>query len=68
MEARRRDRTSRQADLFLPPPSLPDPGPGLPARLRPLLQALLAEAAGLVRAETAPEANGREDGDDQDHA
>lgn len=68
MGSRRRDRMNLQADLFVPQPSLPDPGPALRARLRPLLQVLLAEAAGLVRAAAAPEADGREDGDDQDHA
>lgn len=68
MGTRRHDRTSLQADLFVPRPSLPDPGPALRVRLHPLLQRLLMEAAGLVRTDAAPEADGREDGDDQDHA
>lgn len=54
----------RQQDLFKPPPRTDALPAGVQTRLRPLLLALLTEAAGAsVTAEATEEI-----GDDQDHA
>lgn len=57
-----------QADLFQERAAVADLIPEVRAKLTPLLQVLLAEAAGLGRAEATPETVRQESGDDQDHA
>jgi hypothetical protein len=59
----RRER-QHQRDLFEPPETLPALQPAEQAKLAPLLQALLTEAAGIERVGRGD----REVGDDQDHA
>jgi len=59
----RRER-HQQRDLFEPPETVPVPQPALQAKLGPLLQALLTEAAGIKRVGRGD----REIRDDQDHA
>jgi hypothetical protein len=54
-----------QPDLFDERATRPHLTPELRARLTPLLQSLLTEAAGL--GQPAPHASAKEDGDDQDH-
>jgi len=56
-----------QPDLFDERATRPHLTPELRARLTPLLQSLLTEAAGLGQPDTAPHASAKEDGDDQDH-
>jgi hypothetical protein len=58
----RRDR-HQQRDLFEPPERIAVPPPALQAKLTPLLQALLTEAAEIKRAGRGD----REIGDVQDH-
>jgi hypothetical protein len=56
-----------QPDLF-EAPRVADLRPDLRSKLTPLLQALLAEAAGMEsRQSTSDDRSGEEDGDDQDH-
>ena len=59
----RRER-HQQRDLFEPPETIAVLPPALQAKLVPLLQALLAEAAGIKHVGRGD----REIGDDQDHA
>jgi hypothetical protein len=54
----------RQHDLFELQEIVPPLPSTLQAKLAPLLQALLMEAIGIVRVGS----DGRENGDDQDHA
>ena len=62
-----RDARRRQKDLFDEAAQLTELQPDLRSRLAPLLQALLAEAAG-VRQTESTDLDGEEAGDDQDHA
>ncbi len=62
-----RSERDDQADLFKERAAMPNLIPELRSQVSPLLQALLAEAAGLGRIE-ATEATRQESGDDQDHA
>lgn len=58
-----------QRDLFDETPQMAELRPDLRNKLALLLQALLAEAAGVQQHRTeSAERNGREAGDDQDHA
>jgi hypothetical protein len=58
-----------QKDLFDEAAQLTELRPDLRTRLAPLLQALLAEAAGVPQRQTeATDLDGEEAGDDQDHA
>ena len=59
----------RQRDLFDEAAQLTELRPDLRTRLAPLLQALLAEAAGVRQRQTeSTDLDGEEAGDDQDHA
>jgi hypothetical protein len=59
----------RQRDLFDEATQLTELQPDLRSRLAPLLQALLAEAAGVNQRQTeSRNGDGEEAGDDQDHA
>jgi hypothetical protein len=59
----------RQRDLFDEAAQLSELRPDLRTTLAPLLQALLTEAAGGQRRQTAAkDRDGEEAGDDQDHA
>jgi hypothetical protein len=59
----------RQRDLFDEAAQLTELRPDVRSRLAPLLQALLAEAAGVQQCQTeSKERDGEEAGDDQDHA
>jgi hypothetical protein len=63
-----RSEQHSQRDLFeerAPPPHL---RPELRAKLSPLLQILLTEAAGIGQQDETARAGAQEDGDDQDHA
>jgi len=63
---RRARRTQR--DLFDEAAQLTELRPDLRTRLAPLLQALLAEAAGVPQLQTeSKDRDGEEAGDDQDH-
>lgn len=59
-----------QSDLFDEATPLMELRPDLRTKLTPLLQALLAEAAGVAPRQARPEDFGseKEGGDDQDHA
>ena len=58
-----------QRDLFDEAAQLTELRPDLRTKLAPLLQALLAEAAGVPQRQTeSKDRDGEEDGDDQDHA
>ena len=64
-----RNARRRQKDLFDEAAQLTELAPDLRSRLAPLLQALLAEAAGVHQRQTeATDLDGEEAGDDQDHA
>jgi hypothetical protein len=64
-----RDARRRQKDLFDEAAQLTELQPDLRSRLAPLLQALLAEAAGVHQRQTgSTDLDGEEAGDDQDHA
>ena len=59
----------RQRDLFDEAAQLTELRPDVRSRLAPLLQALLAEAAGVQQCRNeSKERDGEEAGDDQDHA
>ena len=59
----------RQRDLFDEAAQLAELRPDVRSRLAPLLQALLAEAAGVQQCQTeSKERDGEEADDDQDHA
>jgi hypothetical protein len=63
-----RSEQHSQRDLFeerAPPPHLRSE---LRAKLTPLLQILLTEAAGIGQQDETARAGAQEDGDDQDHA
>ena len=62
-----RNARRRQKDLFDEAAQLTELQPDLRSRLAPLLQALLAEAAG-VRQTELTDLDGEEADDDQDHA
>jgi hypothetical protein len=58
-----------QKDLFDEATPMMELRPDLRTKLTPLLEALLAEAAGVAPRQARPEDfNGEEAGDDQDHA
>ncbi len=57
-----------QMDLFDEAIPVTELRSDLRAKLTPLLQALLAEAAGLARYQANPDSSGEESVDDQDHA
>ncbi len=57
-----------QRDLFEARATAPDLRPDLHAKLSPLVQILLKEAAGVGQQDEATSSGGQEDGDDQDHA
>jgi hypothetical protein len=63
----RRERHS-QRDLFEERATVPHLRPELRAKLSPLLQALLTEAADIGPQDAATRSGAQEDGDDQDHA
>jgi hypothetical protein len=64
-----RNARRRQKDLFDEAAQLTELQPDLRSRLAPLLQALLAEAAGVRQRQTeSTDLDGEEAGDDQDHA
>jgi len=63
----RRERHS-QRDLFEERATVPHLQPELRAKLTPLLQILLTEAADIGPQDAATRSGAQEDGDDQDHA
>ena len=63
----RRERHS-QRDLFEERATVPHLQPELRAKLTPLLQILLTEAAGVGQQDKTTRSGAQEDGDDQDHA
>jgi hypothetical protein len=63
----RRERHS-QRDLFEERATVPHLRPELRAKLTPLLQTLLTEAADIGPQDTTTRSGAQEDGDDQDHA
>jgi hypothetical protein len=63
-----RSQQHSQRDLFEEEAPLPPLRAELRAKLSPLLQVLLTEAAGIGAQDAATRSNGQEDGDDQDHA
>jgi hypothetical protein len=63
-----RDERHSQKDLFEDRTTVPDLRPELRAKLSPLLQILLTEAAGVGHQDNTTNPSAQEDGDDQDHA
>jgi hypothetical protein len=63
-----RSERRTQADRFEQETLVPDLPPSLRAKLTPLLQALLREAAGQRSLTEADDLHGEEGRDDQDHA
>jgi hypothetical protein len=57
-----------QRDLFEETATVPDLRPELRAKLSPLLQRLLTEAAGIGQPDETTNSGDQENGDDQDHA
>jgi hypothetical protein len=62
-----RNERHSQRDLFEDSTTVPDLRPELRAKLSPLLQILLTEAAGVGQQDSTTKAGAQEDGDDQDH-
>jgi hypothetical protein len=63
-----RSERHSQRDLFDERATVPHLRPELRAKLTPLLQILLTEAADIGPQDAATRAGAQEDGDDQDHA
>ena len=63
-----RSEQHSQRDLFEERATVPHLRPELRAKLSPLLQALLTEAADIGPQDAATRSGAQEDGDDQDHA
>jgi hypothetical protein len=63
-----RSERHSQRDLFEERATVPHLQPELRAKLTPLLQILLTEAAGVGQQDKTTRSGAQEDGDDQDHA
>ena len=63
-----RSERHSQRDLFEERATVPHLQPDLRAKLTPLLQILLTEAAGVGQQDKTTRSGAQEDGDDQDHA
>jgi hypothetical protein len=63
-----RSERHSQRDLFEERATVPHLRPDLQAKLTPLLQILLTEAADIGQQDAATRSGAQEDGDDQDHA